>query len=337
MRRGFSVLLGGMLIGGVLNTVAGVIATETAGQRLERFLSQPSDLAPHGMNDGLVLTTDGGMRLKIASDGIISIYNADGSERVSIDREGHISLHGGDTSEQVPLAYTALDDSREFGRFRADSAMDVAVGPNETTIARFGRENGKDFQSLIEFRTLKSVIPSGSEIGRGTIRLIDNIASPERSMELGYYQYGAGIFTDNLFEFWSDGVSIVGFGGSASFLAVRDPRDRGDLRLSHDGTKGIIETTGSGGFDPGGIQVGGNGPNVFLTKAGPVLTMTDEGNIGVGVSEAQEFGNGAGVIGIANAVAIPVTDPAGGGALYVEDGALKYRGPLGTVTTLARP
>ena len=215
--------------------------------------------------------------------------------------------------------------------------MDVTVGSNETTIARFGRDDGEEFQSLIEFRTLKSLIHSGSEIGRGAIRLIDNIASPERTMELGYYQYGAGLFTDNLFEFWTDGVSIAGFGGISSFLAVRDPRDRGDIRLRHDGSKGIIETTGSAGFDPGGIQIGGNGPNIFLTKAGTVITMTDEGNIGVGLSDVHEFGNGAGVIGIANASAIPVTNPTGGGALYVEDGALKYRGPLGTVTTLAHP
>jgi hypothetical protein len=286
-------LLNGMLIGGLLSTMGGVIATETTGQQAGRFLSQSSDLA---------------LGPNATTGGIVSM--AGGSELGGI---------GG------------------FGRFKAESVMDITVGSNETTIARFGRDDGEEFQSLIEFRTLKSLIHSGSEIGRGAIRLIDNIASPERTMEIGYYQYGAGIFTDNLFEFWTDGVSIAGFGGISSFLAVRDSRDRGDIRLRHNGSKGIIETTGSAGFDPGGIQIGGNGPNTFLTKAGAVITMTDEGNIGVGLSDVHEFGNGAGVIGIANASAIPVTNPTGGGALYVEDGALKYRGPLGTVTTLAHP
>ena len=45
MGRGFSALLSGMLIGGLLNTMGGVIATETTGQRVGRFLSQSSGLA----------------------------------------------------------------------------------------------------------------------------------------------------------------------------------------------------------------------------------------------------------------------------------------------------
>jgi hypothetical protein len=40
------------------------------------------------------------------------------------------------------------------------------------------------------------------------------------------------------------------------------------------------------------------------------------------------------VIAMANVAATPATNPAGG-LLYVEAGALKYRGSSGTVTTLA--
>lgn len=47
------------------------------------------------------------------------------------------------------------------------------------------------------------------------------------------------------------------------------------------------------------------------------------------------FGNGAGVIGIANATTVPTTNPSGGGVLYAEAGALKWRGSSGTVTTIA--
>jgi hypothetical protein len=44
---------------------------------------------------------------------------------------------------------------------------------------------------------------------------------------------------------------------------------------------------------------------------------------------------GVGVLGIANAVTVPTANPTGGGVLYVEAGALKYRGSGGTITTLA--
>jgi hypothetical protein len=62
-------------------------------------------------------------------------------------------------------------------------------------------------------------------------------------------------------------------------------------------------------------------------------SLSVSGNAGVGTS--TQFGSGAGVIGIANATTVPTTNPTGGGVLYIEAGALKYRGSSGTVTTIA--
>jgi hypothetical protein len=45
--------------------------------------------------------------------------------------------------------------------------------------------------------------------------------------------------------------------------------------------------------------------------------------------------DGKGVVFLANAVAAPASNPVGGGYLYVEGGALKYRGSAGSVTTIA--
>src|SRR5215467_3365928 len=55
----------------------------------------------------------------------------------------------------------------------------------------------------------------------------------------------------------------------------------------------------------------------------------------VGIRTASQFGAGQGGITIANATVVPSGNPAGGGILYVEDGALKYRGANGTVTMIA--
>jgi hypothetical protein len=46
------------------------------------------------------------------------------------------------------------------------------------------------------------------------------------------------------------------------------------------------------------------------------------------------FGGGAKVISISNGTA-PSSTPTGGGILYVESGALKFKGSSGTVTTIA--
>jgi hypothetical protein len=55
---------------------------------------------------------------------------------------------------------------------------------------------------------------------------------------------------------------------------------------------------------------------------------------GIGIGNTTSFGGGVKVIAIANATTVPTTNPSGGGVLYVEAGALKYRGSSGTITTL---
>jgi hypothetical protein len=62
------------------------------------------------------------------------------------------------------------------------------------------------------------------------------------------------------------------------------------------------------------------------------------GNMGFGFKEAKQFkkfGAGQGAIVIANASVAPTANVAGAGILYVQDGALKYRGSSGTVTVIA--
>lgn len=60
------------------------------------------------------------------------------------------------------------------------------------------------------------------------------------------------------------------------------------------------------------------------------------GNIGLqGTAAAVDYGSGLGVVFIGNATTAPTTNPVGGGVLYVNAGALTYRGSAGTVTVIA--
>ncbi len=62
------------------------------------------------------------------------------------------------------------------------------------------------------------------------------------------------------------------------------------------------------------------------------LRLSD--NVALGQS-ADTFGGGVGVVFISTAGTLPTTNPTAGGILYVDAGALKYRGTAGTVTTVA--
>jgi hypothetical protein len=64
------------------------------------------------------------------------------------------------------------------------------------------------------------------------------------------------------------------------------------------------------------------------------ITLGSNRNVQFG-SATTSFGGGSVVIGIANATTVPTSNPTGGGVLYVEAGALKFRGSSGTITTIA--
>ena len=71
----------------------------------------------------------------------------------------------------------------------------------------------------------------------------------------------------------------------------------------------------------------------FTVAAALKLTIDGTGyQFGAG---AADHGGGTGVLGIDNAAVNPSTNPTAGGILYVDAGALKYRGSSGTVTTIA--
>lgn len=76
----------------------------------------------------------------------------------------------------------------------------------------------------------------------------------------------------------------------------------------------------------------GNPPFIIKDGISERLRIDTSGNVGLGVAV---FGTSAAkVLGISNGTA-PTTSPSGMGQLYVENGALKYRGSSGTVTTIA--
>jgi hypothetical protein len=104
--------------------------------------------------------------------------------------------------------------------------------------------------------------------------------------------------------------STANFGDIGSELAITGGGSAGNLTLNSRSTSNLC----------------------FAVSDSVKMRIDSSGNVGIGVSA---FGTSAAkVLGLADATA-PSTSPAGMGQLYVEAGALKYRGSSGTVTTIA--
>jgi len=95
------------------------------------------------------------------------------------------------------------------------------------------------------------------------------------------------------------------------------------------GTGNAFHVNGDSQFDGDITQTGASS---ITSLAGGLMTINaSSNNVGIGVSAWGSSANT--VLGIADGTA-PTTNPAGMGQIYVESGALKYRGSSGTVTTL---
>jgi hypothetical protein len=95
----------------------------------------------------------------------------------------------------------------------------------------------------------------------------------------------------------------------------------------------LAATTKTINIGTAGIATSTTVVNVGSAVALAVNTIQLNGRVGLGGSS---FGSGVGsLMFISNAGTVPSTNPTGGGILYTEGGALKYRGSSGTVTTIA--
>lgn len=88
----------------------------------------------------------------------------------------------------------------------------------------------------------------------------------------------------------------------------------------------LLEINSSTGTDGNLVRIGSDG-RIASASVIQGLNMRLAGIAGLG--------GGTGVFGIANATTVPTSNPSGGGVLYAEGGALKWRGSSGTITTIA--
>ena len=118
--------------------------------------------------------------------------------------------------------------------------------------------------------------------------------------------------------------------GSSLLIMMFRP-DRPGFALASGGSLAFTSGAASGTVD---TAVNRNAAGVVEVNNGTAGTFRDLIVRNAFINGTGSIGDGVGVVGIKNATTAPTTNPTGGGILYVEAGALKYRGSSGTVTTL---
>jgi hypothetical protein len=154
---------------------------------------------------------------------------------------------------------------------------------------------------------------------------------------IGLAVRGAASQTANLFEAQdSSGTVLVRVTSAGTVSANGAPDQFGINSSNSNGTSFNFTSTATNGRS---YRIGHNfvvGAGEFSiydnTSAVERINISNTGNIGF---NGRSYGSGTLVMFIANATTAPTTNPTGGGILYVEAGALKYRGSSGTVTTIA--
>lgn len=294
---------------------------------------------------------------KTAGNGVLSVESASGNL---------ITLETG-TNDELAFSPNGVEAARfdisgNFGIGTGNPGRNVEVSGSGATAVRIDNTAGKAFDLMV------------GNIGANAFEIYDVDAAATRAYVAsggGWYVLGGGLLVDNNQSFSSkdvggtyrpviklnagDDVAIgnsnlddIAFTVGTLGEAVRIKETSGDLQMSGGGDIRLNNTAAitwldalsterdvlkvSGGDD---VEIGNsNLDNIlfYVGTIGEILRLNTAGNMGFNTSS---FGGGSGVVGIANATTVPSSNPTGGGLLYVEGGALKYRGVLGTITTLA--
>jgi hypothetical protein len=137
-------------------------------------------------------------------------------------------------------------------------------------------------------------------------------------------------------------AAVLRRNSSGSTQPLISLRDQANAETSQIDGFGHFRAGGSAAF-PGhsfnsdsdtGLYPTGTANQCGIATGGVARTMWSDNGVQLH-SATFALGGGVGVTGYANATTVPASNPSGGGVLYAEGGALKWRGSSGTVTTIA--
>ena len=237
--------------------------------------------------------------------------------------------------------------SGETAQIFTDNNYPISIGTNATARLNIDTSGNVGIGTSSPYSRF-TVVPSSTPTtvaGANQITVGESTGNSAYRLQIGYLNNGANGYNGSL-QVYDNGnpedLIINGAGGNVG-IGTNAPVSK----LHVNSATGVTTYTTIGNLN-GGTQLGVDAAGVSVISSYVVnalrfgnnssatfaetMRLDASGNLLVGTTAAGT--SAAKVIGMANATA-PTTSPAGMGQLYVEGGALKYRGSSGTVTTIA--
>lgn len=294
---------------------AGAVALDSTGITLS--LGQTSNYLQWGAGRGTLNTYQSGTQTELLTraSGDATYYDAQAT-LTAVSNLG--------TTASV---YAHAQDSGGYGdanlKGTTTATLTMTGEGVSTGYGRFYVKNGVSISNVAQFNAasllhLKSTAP--------TFRMEDSTASAKSLLvttnaNLTKFEEAGGAASNLLVLDLAS--ALIGIGTASPEAALT-------LNLQSDGGAIIGRTATAGRFE---LDFNSDGSWSLWDCASATWTkgLTQSGgNVGIGMTSFS----GKFVCALANAT-VPSANPSGGGYLYVESGALKYRGSSGTVTTLA--
>ena len=267
-------------------------------------------------------------------------FFTDATERMRVSSNGNVGI-GGTASAFVKLQ---LSGTYPTGSNVTRTVFLDGTIPSGTTNTATGFHTSLNTQAasftnanLVHFYATQGTFGAGSTVTTQYGYFADSSLTGATNNYGFYSNIASG---SNRFNFYANGTATNYFAGKTG-IGITSPTYEFEVN-------GIAAVVNSFGAFTALQSAGGTGyrwtlandasfrlqytTNGFSAVTTPIH-VDSNGNVGFGTTS---FGASSQVVlAIANATAVPTGNPTGGGVLYVEAGALKYRGSSGTVTTIA--
>ena len=304
--------------------------TTTKGLTIKRVASQTANMMEFQLQDGTILSrvdSSGDIYVGLIKSSYQNQAFAGGAAIVPLLVRGAAS-QSANLLEIQSSAGTILSRFSSSGQFVSDQQTFVGSGATSISNSRMNVATGS---SSVLGLTVRGASAQTADLfllqnNGGTTQFRVDPNGMTIANSLGVAGSPSGISYAYFTTPSASSIPVVIRGAASQTANLQEWQNSAGTVVANISSTGTLSTQNINGLNSTVMHLNPGGTNAISLFTSPNFQF---------FNVSGSFGGGVKVIGIANASTIPTTNPSGGGVMYVESGALKYRGSSGTITTIA--